>query len=138
MGKMREINLEATRSTPAIRFDPMDGKLTIIGQSYPENAFAFYQPLLEWIDEYLESRRAEAGLSAELQLPYINTSSTKCLLMLLERLENAFLEGVKVSVRWYYDEDNDSELECAEEFKEDLTLPFHIVAKTAENHDQNG
>lgn len=132
MGTLQAINLEATRSTPEIRFDPASNRLSINGQSYPENAFAFYQPLLKWIDDYFEQLAPETEISVELQLPYINTTSTKCLLMLLEKLEEAYEGGTRVAVRWLYDEDNESELECAEEFKEDLTLPFRIISKTAE------
>lgn len=132
MGTLHEIKLEATRSTPEIRFDPVGHRLSISGQSYTENAFAFYRPLLQWIDDYFEQLAPGTEVSAELQLPYINTTSTKCLLMLLEKLEEAYEDGKRVAVRWMYDEDNESELECAEEFKEDLTLPFHIIAKTAE------
>ncbi|MFC5528924.1 DUF1987 domain-containing protein [Cohnella yongneupensis] len=132
MVTISEIHLEATRSTPEIRFDPVGHRLFISGQSYPENAFAFYQPLLHWVDDYLAQLEPQTEVSALLQLPYINTTSTKCLLMFLEKLEEAYGNGQNVTVRWTYDEDNESELECAEEFKEDLTLPFQIVAKTAE------
>lgn len=132
MATISEIRLEATRSTPEVRFDPVGNRLSVIGQSYPENAFAFYQPLLTWIDDYFAQLAQGTGVSVELQLPYINTTSTKCLLMLLEKLEEAHSDGYPVAVRWLYDEDNESELECAEEFKEDLTLPFDIVAKSAD------
>lgn len=60
-------------------------------------------------------------------MPYINTSSSKCIMMLLEKLENAFCNGKKVAVRWYYETENEIAMECAEEFKEDLTLPFEIT-----------
>lgn len=132
MGTLQAIHLEATRSTPEIRFDPVANQLSINGQSYPENAFAFYQPLLQWIDDYFVQLAPGAEVSVELQLPYINTTSTKCLLMLLEKLDAAYEDGKQVAVRWLYDEDNESELECAEEFKEDLTLPFQIISKSAE------
>ncbi|MOA55695.1 hypothetical protein D3C78_1795300 [compost metagenome] len=49
-------------------------------------------------------------------------------MMLLDRLEEAYLGGKLIALIWYYHSDNESELECAEEFKEDLTLPFHIIA----------
>lgn len=132
MATIQDIRLEATRSTPEVRFDSAGNRLSIIGQSYPENAFAFYQPLLQWIDDYFAQSEPSVAVSVELQLPYINTTSAKCLLMLLEKLESAHADGRRVSVRWQYDEDNESELECAEEFKEDLTLPFEIVPKPAE------
>lgn len=126
------IHIAPTRSTPEVRFDPASHLLTIRGQSYPENAFAFYEPLLQWLDAYLEQVKTETIFEIELQLPYINTTSTKCFLMMLEKLDEAYREGKKVSVRWQYDIDNESELECAEEFKEDLSLPFAIIPKSAE------
>jgi len=121
--------ITGTKSTPEVRFDPGANQLMIRGQSYPENAFKFYEPLLNWVDEYLEHVQDEIQVTIELHLPYMNTSSTKCFMMLLDKLNEAFLTGKKVQIHWYYNIENDSELECAEEFKEDLTLPFHITPK---------
>ncbi|MFC0212762.1 DUF1987 domain-containing protein [Paenibacillus chartarius] len=123
---MDKWTIEATKSTPCVEFDPERKLLAISGQSYPDNAFKFYEPLLEWADTYLNDA-ANGELHVNLTLPYINTSSTKCFLMLLEKLEDAHNEGKRVEIAWYYNRDNDSELECAEEFKEDLTLPFRII-----------
>ncbi|MDF2569527.1 MAG: hypothetical protein K0R55_1131 [Sporomusa sp.] len=118
--------INKTKSTPEIQFDPQKYKLRIEGQSYPENAFKFYEPLFAWLDEYLQQLEQEAVLEIYFHMPYINTSSSKCIMMLLEKLENAYHAGKKVAVRWYYDLENEIALECAEEFKEDLVLPFEI------------
>ena len=125
---MRELYIEKTKSTPEVRFDPQNNKLVIDGQSYPENAFKFYEPIFTWLEEYLQDARQGVVLEFYYYMPYINTSSSKCIMMLLEKLENAHKRGQAVSVRWYYDAENEMALECAEEFKEDLTLPFHISA----------
>ena len=126
---MDVLEIAGTKSTPEVRFDPGANQLMISGQSYPENAFKFYKPLLEWMDRYLEHVQEDIQVTIELHLPYINTSSTKCFMMLLDKLNEAFLTGKKVHIHWYYNSDNDSELECAEEFKEDLALPFSITPK---------
>ena len=47
--------------------------------------------------------------------------------MLLERLDEAFRSGKDIQIAWLCNEENESELECAEEFKEDLLLPFEII-----------
>lgn len=124
---MENLEIEATKSSPRVEGDARRHLLAIIGQSYPENAFKFYEPVLGWADAFLQM--ATEPVIVELSLPYINTSSTKCLLMLLEKFEEAYGAGKAVEVRWYYNRDNESELECAEEFREDLSLPFHIVPK---------
>jgi hypothetical protein len=124
---MEKLLIEQTKGTPKIDFDPEANILRIKGQSYPENAFKFYEPVFKWIDEYLISSVGEISIEIEFNLPYINTSSSKCIMMFLEKFENAFNCGKKVKLNWYYDEDNESALECAEEFKEDTSLPFNII-----------
>lgn len=126
---MIPLHVEATKTTPEVRFDPNAGMLSISGQSYPENAFKFYEPLLSWLDDYLNKMNQDTIVSIELHLPYINTSSTKCFMILLEKLDKAFADGKAVEVRWFYNEENEAEQECAEEFKEDLNLPFLILPR---------
>lgn len=123
---MECLYIEKTKSTPEIHFDPTNCKLSIEGQSYPENAFKFYEPLFTWLDSYLQQLEQEVVLEIYFHMPYINTSSSKCMMMLLEKLDEAYQKGKKVAVRWYYDVENDTALECAEEFKEDLVIPFEI------------
>lgn len=125
---MDALIIEKTKSTPQIEFDPQSYKLRIEGQSYPENAFKFYEPILGWLDKYLQQLEHSMVLEIYFHMPYINTSSSKCIMMLLEKLEEAHQFGKTVTVRWYYDQDNETALECAEEFKEDLTIPFDICA----------
>lgn len=125
------LRIEQTKSTPLVVFDPETNTLQIEGQSYPENAFKFYEPLFLWLEKQLAAI-GEMTLSIYIRMPYINTSSSKCMMMLLEKLEQAHLDGKKVGIHWYYDADNEMALECAEEFSEDLTLPFEICAAEPE------
>jgi hypothetical protein len=123
---MEALVIEQTKSTPAIYFDPVANLLSIKGQSYPENSFKFYEPVFAWLDEYLSQVEQQVTAQINFHMPYVNTSSSKCLMMLLEKLENAHQNGKQVGVLWYYDPENETALECAEDFKEDLTLPFDL------------
>ncbi|WP_248927294.1 DUF1987 domain-containing protein [Paenibacillus hamazuiensis] len=123
---METLYVEATKSTPEVRFDPQSSVLSLKGQSYPENAFKFYEPVFEWVDRYIAALGSEE-VSIVLNFPYINTSSAKCIMMLLDRFNDAHLQGKKLRIQWFCREDNESEIECAEEFKEDLELPFEII-----------
>lgn len=122
---MERLQLTASRATPMVDFDPQTSRLIMKGQSYPENAFKFYDPVFQWLEQYLSN--CKGPLSVELNLPYVNTSSSKCIMMFLEQLEHAHLKGLAVTLTWYYDPENESELECAEEFKEDVTFGFHLA-----------
>lgn len=125
---MEALFIAGTKSTPEIRFDPKSCNLRIKGQSYPENAFKFYEQVFTWVDGYLQQADQEVVLEIYFHMPYINTSSAKCIMMLLEKLDEAYLAGKKVAIRWYYDVENETAFECAEEFKKDLALPFELIA----------
>ncbi len=122
---MNNLSLAATSATPSVHFDAASGQLGIAGESYPENAFEFFKPLLAWVAEFLNS--TEIPVLAELKLSYLNTSSIKSVMDLLDLLEAAHRSGRSMTLRWYYHPDNDRALEMIEEFKEEVTLPFFVV-----------
>lgn len=126
---MTTIEIAATPSTPAI--SAADGKLTLRGDSYPENSFAFFAPILEWVERNLAP--ADASLQMDLYLLYLNTSSVKAMMDLFDLLEAAHKLGKQVQVNWYYDPQNMRVAELAEEFKEDCSFDFNITAETTGN-----
>lgn len=122
---MESLHIQGTRSTPEILFDHVSGVLSISGESYPENSFEFFKPVLSWMARFVAIH--PEAITLNIHLSYINTGSTKCMMDILDLLEESFLAGKNVAVKWHYDEENDRALETAEEFKEEVTLPFHIV-----------
>jgi hypothetical protein len=125
---MNPLNLEATRSTPLIRFDREESTLLISGESYPENSFEFYAPVIAWVQVALtQLDRFRLTLS----ISYMNSSSVKCLLDLLDLLEEGRARGMTPEITWYYDPENPRALDLAEEFQEEVSLPFTITAVPA-------
>jgi hypothetical protein len=123
---MQNLELSATLSSPQVQGDEAQGFLCLTGESYPENTFDFFAPILAWVEELLA--RDNRPVTLELRLTYLNTSSIKCLMDILDDLEEVHRRGRSATVRWFYDAENDRALDLAEEFKEDLTLPFEILA----------
>ncbi|MDR3586351.1 MAG: DUF1987 domain-containing protein [Desulfosporosinus sp.] len=124
---MEHLYIEATKATPEVNFNPDSKTLSIKGQSYPENAFKYFEPLIKWLDEFILQVEDGEQTQLELSLPYINTSSSKCIMMILEKFEEAVGTGKNIVVNWFYDVENESELECAMEFKEFADLEFNII-----------
>ena len=124
---MENLYIKATKSSPEVNFDVEKNKLALTGQSYPENAFEFYEKVFDWIEEYLEEK-IEDEIKLEICLHYLNTSSSKCLMNILDMFQEAFEEGKKVSLVWYYDELNEHIVEVAEEFCEDLEFENKILS----------
>ncbi len=124
---MNDLHISATDSTPAVHTDWAAGRLEMTGDSYPENSFELFQPVLEWLAAFLAE--SDRPLAVELQLLYLNTSSVRAMMDIFDALQDAHEAGRQVSVRWRYDRDNERVAELAGEFKEDYTFPFDIVPK---------
>lgn len=121
---MNQLNISATASTPGITADWAAGLLVMRGDSYPENSFEFFGPVIDWIESYL--KESAAPLRLELHLVYMNTSSVKAMMDIFDLLEEAHNKGRQVGVDWVYDPRNERVLGLADEFREDCTFPFSI------------
>lgn len=129
---MDKLIIEATRSSPAIDFDATARQLRICGESYPENAAAFYAPVFAWLKEFIAALEPEATVQVDLEILYLNSSSTKVMLNLLDLLEQAAQDGAQIIVNWRYDPENEAMLECGQDFSEELNaLTFNLVEQTA-------
>lgn len=118
------IDIEMGKSTPRIFLDEQNNKFIIEGQSYPENSSIFYEPVLTWVESYLNKDNINFELN--IRLLYLNTSSTKAMFYLFDILEDAYIKGKKVSVNWLYNVDNELAKETGEELLEDFKFPHNI------------
>lgn len=122
--------IESTKQTPAIHFDGDNQLIVFKGEMYPENITEFSEPIFSWLEKYLE-QPTNLTLTVNIELNYFNSSSSKLLLDLFDKLEEAVINGNRnIMVNWIYDSDNEYAQEYGEEFQEDLEyLPFHLVSK---------
>nr|WP_240739307.1 DUF1987 domain-containing protein [Marinitoga lauensis] len=91
---MEKLYIKPTKSTPEINFDPEKKLLSIKGESYPENSFEFYNPVFEWLERFL-SNNFEEEVTFEFEINYLNTSSTKSIMFILDLLED-FIKEIKI------------------------------------------
>ncbi len=125
---MQKLIIPSTQRTPSVMFDFPGNRLRISGESYPEDVTEFYGPVFASLDAYL------AGLGSgscrfEFELIYLNSSSAKAVMMLMDKLDQAASDGATIDVYWYYDTEDDSMQELGEEFGEDLEhASFHLQA----------
>lgn len=120
------LNIEPTSRTPAVTFDFANHHLKISGESYPEDVTEFYRPVFNALDAYLGAL-GQGSFRFDFELIYLNSSSAKAVMMLMDKLEEAAANGASVDVFWFYDKDDDTMQELGEEFGEDLTkAKFHL------------
>ena len=123
--EMENIIRDSSAKTPAINFDAGSGVLMLKGRSIPENSIEFYKPLNDWLDMYSEKPCQETTI--DLKLEYFNTSSSKCILDLLKRLEKINQSGSKVNVNWYFEQDDEDMEEAGEDYQAIIKLPFNMI-----------
>ena len=121
---MSNLIINDSIKTPTVVFD-ITGILEIKGKSIPENSLEFYRPVFEWLDIYSQSPAPKTEL--KISLEYFNTSSSKCLLDILRRLETINLSGKSaVKVLWFYDADDEDMMEAGEDYQALVKIPFEL------------
>jgi len=124
------LNIEPTSRTPAVVFDFANNHLKIAGESYPEDVTEFYRPVFDALDAYLGAV-GQGSFRFDFELIYLNSSSAKAVMMLMDKLEAAAKDGASVDVYWFYDKEDDTMQELGEEFGEDLeSATFHLEKMT--------
>jgi hypothetical protein len=122
---MENLIIEETKYTPAISLE-VDGTVSIVGKSYPENTFEFYAPVMEWLGTYFEEGNKKLTLNME--ITYFNSSSSKLFFDMFDLLDEN--NSDELVINWIYDEDNESALEAGEDFKDDFeNLTINFVTK---------
>jgi hypothetical protein len=108
------LNIAATDRTPEIVLTLQPAKLSIKGESYPEDVSAFYGQVIQAVNSLVESPAGE--LNVEIQLIYINSSSIKAIFRIFEGFDEYRKKGQNVSIQWFADEDDDIMQELGEDF----------------------
>lgn len=123
---MQNLDIPATSRTPAVTFDFAQHHLRIKGESYPEDVTEFYGPVFTGLDAYLGGL-GQGSRRFDFELIYLDSSSAKAIMMVIDKLEAAAVKGASVEVYWYYDKEDDTMQELGEEFGEDLqSAKFHL------------
>lgn len=120
--------IEPTLTTPHIHFDPSERRFFIGGNSYPENSLKFYNPVLQWVQAWMDRHvPTTEPVLVEVRLEYFNTSTAKVLLDLFRLFETLHERGQPVQIRWIYLEE-DTEMEDAGlDYQAAVKVPFDLV-----------
>lgn len=114
---MSKLHIPATERSPEIDFDIAEARLSFRGESYPEDASAFFGPVFSAIDSALAGSRT---VNVDFELAYFNSSSAKAIMNIFQKLELAAQAGTAVSIEWRYPADDETMKEFGEDFSEDL------------------
>ena len=124
-----DLVIPGRRETPEVQFLFSEHRLSLEGESYPENTSKFYAPLMEALEAYLGEDGGEP-VTLRLALSYMNSGSLKMIYRLVGRLNKAAAAGRTVAVIVEHDADADDAAEFAGDLAADYTaIEIRTVAK---------
>jgi len=113
---MENINIEQQDDSPKVIMDFEKGLIEFEGECYPENAFEFFEPILQWLNEYFENENKETTVN--FKLSYFNSATTQVLFDLFDIFDENNHD--KLVINWYYDKENRGRLTDYEEFSDEF------------------
>jgi hypothetical protein len=120
---MAKMNIAATKFSPKVELKP-EGILVIEGRSILEDPIAFYTPIIEEIKNI-----GSSTFTFEVRIEYMNTSSSKLIFNILKSVRNKF-QANDISIKWYYEEDDEDMLEMGKDYESLLLIPFNFYEYT--------
>jgi SiaC family regulatory phosphoprotein len=123
-----DLFVPATGSSPEVDFRFSEHALSLRGESYPENAAAFYADIIAATRAYLADAAHGHAVTVNVALTYFNSSSTKMLFTLFAALSDAAEAGTRIVLNWHHDVDDDTILEFGAELHDEFpAIDFHDV-----------
>lgn len=129
---MKPLKIAGNQNIPNVDFNHSDGILIMKGRSILENAVQFFEPIIKWVDSYCKKPAKKTELHIEMD--YFNTSSSKFILAIFEKLQQLYELGQEVEVIWYYNEDDSKDL--GTDYGNLLKIPFRFVFQTDEQTEE--
>jgi hypothetical protein len=134
-----KIVLEPTNYTPKIDLDPSKQKFEFSGVSRPEDTYEFYEPLLTWVENYVnevlekyeQNKLLNETFIIAFDFKYMNSSSSKYIFQIISNFKKLFNKRLNVNIFWYYDDLDDQILEDGEDFSEIINIPFKFLSRNS-------
>jgi len=123
---MNELIIEQTPKTPQIDLNQLTGDLLFYGRSIPENATKLYEPVLNWVAEYI--LQANPTTNLRLDLEYFNTASSIYLAKMLKVLNRIKIPEYVLIIHLYFPVEEFNELNEFEDISDafsPITDIFH-------------
>jgi hypothetical protein len=122
---IKRFHIDRTETSPQIDLDLDNGVLEFIGRSLPHNCEQFYSRVYRWLEEYLQEPKTETTVN--MKLDYLDTSSSKHLYNIFQKLDAVSERGQKVQVNWHYESGDEEMAETGKDYQSFFGLDFKFI-----------
>jgi hypothetical protein len=124
---MEELFIKKKKDAPEIIC--REGSVSMKGNSILADPKAFFQPVTDWIGEYIKNPAETTSI--DLEFDYVDTASVQSVFSILKLLKKIPRHEKRVVVNWYYEFDDPELLEVGEIMQTRLGLNFNFVEQKA-------
>ena len=127
---MYPLVISATEDTPEVIFNKGKEKFEVNGRSLPEDVIEFYSPVYSWLEQYVADPNEETVF--KVKIDYFNSASQRAINEIFNILSRINLKGKKISIEWYFHQDDDEMKEAGQEYEEITNLTFKYISYAPE------
>jgi hypothetical protein len=124
---LETIYIRGTSKTPKVILDPKRGLLEFIGRSIMENPQEFYDPLFDWVIDYVVNPK---DTIVTIDFEYFNSPTNKFLQIFFTLLKDIQKKGFRLVVYWIYDKNDEDIWESGQEFSNIAAVQFYYIERT--------
>ena len=124
---MENITFKTSPETPYfpdVYCDYQTGVCELIGESYMEETYKFYTPIMEWLNDYISERKR---IVFNFKLTYFNTSTSRIILDLLDILREYKKDNGNIEINWYYRENDPDMVYEVEDFQNEADVKITLI-----------
>jgi hypothetical protein len=122
--RAQEVHILPTKTTPEIFLSPK-GIISIKGRAIDESRAKAPDQFINWIDEYLANPANSTEVNIALE--FLNSFNTIILTSALKKIALVSQKGKKLTIRWYYEEDDVDLYERGEYISSVIDFPFEFT-----------
>jgi hypothetical protein len=121
----KRFHIDGTETSPSIDLDLDLGVMEFTGRSLPHNSEQFFSRVYRWLEEYLQEPKGETTVN--MKLDYLDTSSSKHIYNIFQRLDAVSERGQKVHVNWHYESGDEEMAETGKDYESFFRLDFNFI-----------
>ena len=123
---MKTLHIQAEKDSPEVYFGPDIDTFQIEGVSLPSDPVLFFEPIFEWLHEFLYSKNFNSQIKINFKLDYFNTATMKQFAKMFRIIDNSPAKK-QVSINWYYDEEDIDMLDAGKRFSQFVRINFEFI-----------
>lgn len=123
MKELKNLFVEQSDKTPLIDLNYMSGELILSGKSIPINAPRIFEPILDWVNEYVKNPRQTTNL--RLNLEYFNTASSIWIAKIVKALTSISKPECVLILHIYFPVEDFDDID---DIKDDLSPVIDVIS----------